>query len=244
MNRIQRFLSVACVAVMSGATPVHAEVGSPSFGTSNVQADVISAWEMEAGSGTTTWSIAPNGYRYVTGGDQTLMAVVHAPQGSLLTALDLEACDSAPSGDVSAMLYRNNASGNTNLANTQTTGVPGCGRFRVDFAIPEQVDNESYTYVAFVSSGNTTGLVSIGALRCYFKLQVSPAPPAATFNDVPTSDPGFQYIEALVASGITAGCGGGNYCPDSTLTRRQMAVFLSKALGLNWLSPTPPNLAP
>jgi len=71
-------------------------------------------------------------------------------------------------------------------------------------------------------------------VRVYYQLQVSPAPGTATFNDVPTSDPGFQFIEALVSSGITAGCGNGNYCPDAPLTRRQMAVFLSKALGLNW----------
>ena len=71
--------------------------------------------------------------------------------------------------------------------------------------------------------------VSIG-----YTLQVSPAPATPTFSDVPLSDPGFQYIEALVASGVTAGCGNGKYCPDSQLTRRQMAVFLAKALGLNW----------
>ena len=74
----------------------------------------------------------------------------------------------------------------------------------------------------------------IGAVRVFYKLQVSPAPFVATFNDVPTSDPAFQFIEALVASGVTAGCGGGNYCPDAPLTRRQMAVFLAKLLGLQW----------
>ena len=51
---------------------------------------------------------------------------------------------------------------------------------------------------------------------------------------MPATDAGFPYIEALVASGITAGCGGGNYCPNAGLTRRQMAVFLAKALGLHW----------
>jgi hypothetical protein len=35
------------------------------------------------------------------------------------------------------------------------------------------------------------------------------------------------------ASGIPVGCGGGNFCPDSAITRGQMAVFLSKALGLH-----------
>ena len=47
----------------------------------------------------------------------------------------------------------------------------------------------------------------------------------------------YQFIVVamiLAASGITAGCGGGNYCPDAPLTRGQMAVFLSRALGLHW----------
>ena len=64
--------------------------------------------------------------------------------------------------------------------------------------------------------------------------EVRPASGTATFNDVPTNHPQFQFIEALADSGITVGCGGGNFCPDSPLTRGQMAVFLSKALGLYW----------
>jgi hypothetical protein len=36
------------------------------------------------------------------------------------------------------------------------------------------------------------------------------------------------------ASGITAGCSATLYCPDAPLTRGQMAVFLSKALGLHF----------
>jgi hypothetical protein len=63
---------------------------------------------------------------------------------------------------------------------------------------------------------------------------VPPGDGQASFNDVPTSDFGFQYIEALAASGITGGCGGGNYCPDQPVNRRQMAIFIAKALGLNW----------
>ena len=35
----------------------------------------------------------------------------------------------------------------------------------------------------------------------------------------------------LAAESITAGCGGGNYCPDAPVTRGQMAVFLSKTFG-------------
>ena len=75
---------------------------------------------------------------------------------------------------------------------------------------------------------------SFGWVEIWWKRAVSPAPATATFNDVPMSDPQFQFIEAFAASGITAGCGGGNFCPQSSLTRGQMAVFLAKALGLHW----------
>jgi hypothetical protein len=47
-----------------------------------------------------------------------------------------------------------------------------------------------------------------------------------TFADVSTSHWAWDFIERLYANGITGGCGGGNYCPDSTVTRAQMAVFL------------------
>jgi hypothetical protein len=65
-------------------------------------------------------------------------------------------------------------------------------------------------------------------------LPVSPAPATATFLDVPTNHPFFQFIEALHASGITGGCQSAPplYCPDNPVTRGQMAVFLAKALGL------------
>ena len=75
---------------------------------------------------------------------------------------------------------------------------------------------------------------AFGWVEVWWRRIVSPPPPIATFNDVPMDHPLFQYIEALAASGITGGCGNGNYCPNAPLTRGQMAVFLSKALGLHW----------
>ena len=57
----------------------------------------------------------------------------------------------------------------------------------------------------------------------------SPAGDRHVFADVPsTSSP--RWIEELAARGITAGCGGGDYCPDAPVTRAQMAVFLLKTL--------------
>ncbi len=78
------------------------------------------------------------------------------------------------------------------------------------------------------------GSVNFGSVEVWWHTVVSPAPATPTFGDVPTTDFGYQYIEALAASGITGGCGGGNYCPDNPVNRRQMAIFLAKALGLYW----------
>jgi hypothetical protein len=64
--------------------------------------------------------------------------------------------------------------------------------------------------------------------------QVDAPPVTATFSDVPTNHPFFQFVEALAKSGITGGCGGGKFCPDQSLTRGQMAVFLAKGLGMGW----------
>ncbi len=50
--------------------------------------------------------------------------------------------------------------------------------------------------------------------------------------DVPCPSPFADWIEQFFAEGITGGCGGGNYCPESASTRGQMAVFLVKALQL------------
>ena len=59
-----------------------------------------------------------------------------------------------------------------------------------------------------------------------------PACVTATFTDVPCSSNFAPWIYELVARNITAGCGGGNYCPALTANRGQMATFLVKTFGL------------
>jgi len=49
-----------------------------------------------------------------------------------------------------------------------------------------------------------------------------------------------DWIEVLKSDGLTAGCGDGNYCPDYSVTRAQMAVFLLK--GKYGSSYTPPDV--
>jgi uncharacterized repeat protein (TIGR01451 family) len=55
------------------------------------------------------------------------------------------------------------------------------------------------------------------------------APPACTapmFNDVPCSSPYARWVNELARRNVTGGCGGGNYCPLSPVSREQMSVFL------------------
>jgi len=58
-------------------------------------------------------------------------------------------------------------------------------------------------------------------------------PPACTgiFNDVPCPTHwAADWVEELSNRGVTAGCGGGNYCPNDNTTRSQMSVFMT----VNW----------
>jgi hypothetical protein len=63
-------------------------------------------------------------------------------------------------------------------------------------------------------------------------------PPACTgmFADVPCPG-GFavDYIEGIANAGITAGCGGDNYCPNTGITNAQMAVFMVKAFQIPYV---------
>ncbi len=59
------------------------------------------------------------------------------------------------------------------------------------------------------------------------------------FTDVATDYWAAAWIKQLAAEGITGGCGTGVYCPDNTVTRAQMAIFLLKAK--HGSSYSPPN---
>jgi hypothetical protein len=62
--------------------------------------------------------------------------------------------------------------------------------------------------------------------------------PLTTFGDVPPTNWAAPWIERLYAAGITGGCGAGVYCPNSNITRAQMAVFLLVAEhGIGYIPP-------
>jgi glucose/arabinose dehydrogenase len=52
------------------------------------------------------------------------------------------------------------------------------------------------------------------------------------FDDVPNTHPYYMYITWLAEQRITLGCAENLFCPDSPVTRGQMASFLVRAFGL------------
>jgi hypothetical protein len=165
-------------------------------------------------------------------------AALHLPSGALLTYLELDYCDNVGPAEVELYLVvcDYNGLGCFGYALMSSNGgSSGCSFVSSNLtAHGLVVDNylKSYELVASTYSGDINTQI-VGAIVGY-KLQVSPAPASATFGDVPTGHAFFRFVEALYRSGITAGCGGGNFCPDTPVTRGQMAVFLAAALGLHF----------
>ena len=167
-----------------------------------------------------------------------MVAGVRLPAGALIQSIELEGCDNSAALNFVFALYRAASPGATATQVTPgaiSSGTPGCGFFSaapLPVHSPLIVDNENNTY--FIQVGAPNNMAAVAAMRVYYTLQVSPAPAVATFSDVPTGHPFFRFVQALVAAGITSGCGGGRFCVDDPITRGQMAVFLSLALGLHF----------
>lgn len=81
----------------------------------------------------------------------------------------------------------------------------------------------------------TRDQMAVFLLKAKYGSGYMPPDPVGMFLDVPVSSPYARWIEKLAQDGITSGCGGGNYCPTTPVTRDQMAVFLVTTFGL----PTP-----
>ena len=206
---------------------------SETYGTSSEAVIAVPDWEFNPQDSSTTFYWSAGKFVTSAGG---LLAGVHLPAGASITKLEAQACNTNASAPGALNLNEASNSGSTvNLASVTIVANTGCSLTTVALASPHTVNNaiNSY-YLYWQNTAATDGSIKIQAARVFYKLQVSPAPGTATFTDVPTTHLFFQYVEALAAAGITAGCGGGNFCPDAAVTRGQMAVFLARALGLHW----------
>jgi S-layer homology domain len=176
-----------------------------------------------------------------TGAEQFADAPLNLPNGVLLTFIRFWANDTNAASNMGFFLfetcYPNLGPGPTNsvelLAGAGGLATAGATGNQSDSAgnLLHTINNEGCKYTLRVSFGATTGL-TLQKMRAQWQRQISPAPAVASFSDVPTTAQFFREIEALADSGVTSGCTVTTFCPDDFVTRRQMAAFLSRALGL------------
>ncbi len=249
MKRPRVLLGLSALLAFGLSTPARAEEGPrarpKTYGTSQDSIYHVPVTEfVPTNGGYTTDDTAFPGTlsRYTMNcGGYCLEAVPRLPNGALLTGIEVYFCNSNPNPayTLGVELYTSWYDGEniTPLsAGVYSQTQNGCGEIRIaDLSgLNYQVNYYNNQLILGTVIDAQDGSQAISGVNLFYRLQVSPAPPTPDFGDVPTSNPQFQFIEALYASGITAGCGGGNYCPNNPLTRGQMAVFLAKALGLQW----------
>ena len=181
-------------------------------------------------------------YSFAGGGFAT--AQIKVPDGARLGSLRFWAYDAADPRDLVFRTYEVCQPGagpatNTLIGEAQTFLAIGdyAGFVPLDDLAVNNLDCAYVVRVIFANLGeDCIGDLRVRKLQLTWTRQVSPAPATASFNDVPTDHPFFQFIEALSKSGTTAGCQVSPplYCPDRPITRGEMAVYLAKALGLQW----------
>jgi hypothetical protein len=182
-----------------------------------------------------------NALRFATSASNAFFAPLHLPSGAVLQSVELDACDSNTSGShvIGFAGHCDHITGLCTLLGTPITTTSAtinpCKSYVQDLSgLGYVVDNTGDRLLLQVATQGGDSTTAFAGMKVGYKLQVSPAPATPDFGDVPVSHQFFQYIEALAKSGITGGCGGGNYCPDLPVTRGQMAVFIAKALGLQF----------
>lgn len=243
MNSCRSMLRGAAIAVAAfsglGALPAQGQEEIDTYGTATTTNHVLQAYAFVPFTGDGATFIGNGAFSRGCLSPCNFEAAVMLPAGSVIESMDFEACDTSASAEMTAALVRQpqleGAFTTLAFVSTGVAATPGCAFFPVTLTAPHTVNNRTSTYIVQVQTNGTTIATRFQAVRIVYRLQVSAAPAVATFpNDVPTTHPFFRFVEALAAAGITGGCGPGAYCPDSAVTRGQMAVFLATALGLHF----------
>jgi hypothetical protein len=220
----------------------------PNWGLGETSFTRLGATELDpdgdATTFTSTWdpeAVIFTYQRYVTGGYPHLIGFGHVPGGANINTLGITYCEANASGPFATITwYFCDTSGNctTPAFASYDFGFFGTGCHDVFlFGLTATMNNGNGELLTDVRFQHIDGSESIGSAGFGYNLQISPPPGTPTFSDVPMSDTAFPFVEALVHAGITVGCDVGppaRYCPDDPVTRRQMAVFIAKSLGLDW----------
>ena len=237
-SRFSLLFSIAVCLPVAAQSPLRL-VPRPDYGIAANTAVSISAFDFVPASSASPYTEDGFGRRYFTaaGGNKFWWAPVHVPSGVTITGLSISYCDSdgTPGNDYVINLVDITGAGSDDFIGSQAAPTNGgCGT--VFAALSHDFDANAGHYLALniQQPDVTDGSLKLIGAAVWYKLRVKDAPVSATFSDVPVGSNQFKFVEALAAAGITGGCGNGKYCPNDPVTRGQMAVFLSVALGLHF----------
>jgi len=163
---------------------------------------------------------------------------VSVPSGAVIDFVGLQSADLIGGDNIATLFYVDRYSGTTNgIVSVSSSAHPhqvgsDYNSAALGWQLARNVHNALVLDVYIPGGSERAG--GLGWVEIWWKRVVSPGPASATFTDVPTTHPLFQFVEALHAAGITNGYPDGRFGVDDSITRGQMAVFLSSALGLHW----------
>jgi hypothetical protein len=247
VSRVARVAAVAVGAATLSAdeiagTQTAQDEDAPAYGT--LEPSSLAVWSYQfQGKNPFGDNIADDGdgYRTMTDPNDSFefIAGINLPSGVYIEQIELDNCDNQPAGNLVLSLYDSfgDHQFNTVATVTSTNAGGGCGRNFFTLPTPYLYPANLGHYLSlYVNQSMIDPTLKFRGAIVTYRRAVSPAPATATFNDVPTGHPFFRFVEALAKSGITGGCSANPplYCPDNPVTRGQMAVFLSIALGLHW----------
>jgi hypothetical protein len=167
-----------------------------------------------------------------------LMAPVHLPDGAVITGMEIAYHVISPTTEFSYVRIDHHSEGNgipfppeNELSTTKLAMGFHRDAKRFDYPLPP-VNNETSLYNVEIDYTHQSSEVTISAVRIRYELSAGSSPVNPSFSDVPADHPYYRFIEALAAAGVTGGCGDGKFCPATPVTRGELAVLLSAALGL------------
>jgi hypothetical protein len=177
-----------------------------------------------------------NGWTYRTGGDTDFWAPVNLPNGVDIWRVRTYIYD-FNAGYIRHWLTRYYGTNSyQDIFGQSSAGTPGYTSLAFDPAHIISNNTNIYNIILRISAASST-LRFKGTRISYRRTQTAAG--GQIFWDVPLGQWYTQGVHNLARAGITTGCGGGAFCPNSFVDRKQMATFLSRALGLHYGSSSP-----
>ncbi len=202
------------VALSAGGVTLYGPTVSVFDGTTKLP-DTSASATLFTASG---WTAPSSGTRWIglsssTAGSYTLTLTVGAPGPPTPTVTSIAPTSGPATGGTAITITGTNfaAGATVKIGGVAATSVVFVGATTITCKAPARPAGALYD-VTVTNTSTKSGTLTKGWL--------------ADFLDVPQAYIYHGAIEKVLRAGITAGCGGGNYCAQQLVTRDQMSVFI------------------